>query len=71
MWVNLLNNALKFTGTQPAARIEVGGRTENGATMSFVRDNGVGFDMRYGDTIFGVRRISAYWLTVNETVGER
>ena len=47
-------NALKFTETRPVARIEVGGRTENGATIYFVGDNGVGFDMKYADTLFGV-----------------
>ena len=54
VWVNLLSNALKFTGARTPARIEVGGRVENGATMYFVRDNGVGFDMKYGDKLFGV-----------------
>ena len=54
VWVNLLSNALKFTGARTPARIEVGGRVENGATMYFVRDNGVGFGMKYGDKLFGV-----------------
>lgn len=54
VWVNLIGNALKFTGTRPLARIEIGASESNGATMYFVRDNGVGFDMKYGDKLFGV-----------------
>jgi len=52
--VNLLSNALKFTRRREAAQIEVGWRTEGGEPVWFVRDNGVGFDMRYGDKLFSV-----------------
>ncbi len=52
--VNLLSNALKFTRRREAAQIEVGCRTEEGEPVWFVRDNGVGFDMRYGDKLFSV-----------------
>jgi len=51
---NLLSNAAKFTRTRQPAVIEVGTRTENGATAFFVRDNGVGFDPKYADKLFGV-----------------
>ncbi len=51
---NLLGNALKFTrGRQPAV-IEVGTLDSAGATTIFVRDNGVGFDPKYADKLFGV-----------------
>jgi PAS domain S-box-containing protein len=53
--VNLISNAVKFTRTRPQARIEIGradGR--DGETVVFVRDNGVGFDMKYADKLFGV-----------------
>jgi signal transduction histidine kinase len=49
---NLLNNAMKFTGTRPAARVEFGQTTEPGQTTFFVRDNGVGFDMNYAKMLF-------------------
>jgi PAS domain S-box-containing protein len=51
---NLLGNALKFTrGRQPAV-IEVGTFASAGTTTIFVRDNGVGFDPKYADKLFGV-----------------
>jgi PAS domain S-box-containing protein len=52
--VNLLTNAAKFTrGCRPAV-IEVGTRQLNGTQAFFVRDNGVGFDPKYADKLFGV-----------------
>ena len=52
---NLLGNAWKYSSKQETARIEIG--SENGADgqkVYFVRDNGAGFDMAYGDKLFGV-----------------
>jgi signal transduction histidine kinase len=53
--VNLLSNAVKYTATRPSALIEVG-MNGGGAdeTVIYVRDNGVGFDMKYVDKLFGV-----------------
>lgn len=51
--VNLLSNAWKFTGRQPAARIEMGAWGNGGERAFFVRDNGVGFDMAYAPKLFG------------------
>src|SRR5579884_2550000 len=51
---NLLGNAVKFTRGRPEARIEVGARRDGGETVYYVRDNGVGFDPRYADKLFGV-----------------
>jgi len=45
---------VKFTRKQAAAVIEVGTRTTDGQLTIFVRDNGVGFDPRYADKLFGV-----------------
>jgi light-regulated signal transduction histidine kinase (bacteriophytochrome) len=54
VFTNLLSNALKFTRNRRPARIEVGTQREAGEAIYFVRDNGVGFDMRYADKLFGV-----------------
>ncbi len=51
---NLLSNAAKFTRKQPVAIIEVGSGSINNLPTIFVRDNGVGFDPRYADKLFGV-----------------
>lgn len=52
--VNLLSNAFKFTGKKPAAEIDVGFTREGDETIYHVRDNGAGFDMRFGSKLFGV-----------------
>jgi PAS domain S-box-containing protein len=52
MMDNLLNNAWKFTGKHPRAKIEVGVIRMDGASAYYVRDDGVGFDMAYADKLF-------------------
>lgn len=54
VFTNFISNALKFTGGRAQARIEIGARLEGGEQIYFVKDNGVGFDMRYADRLFGV-----------------
>lgn len=55
VWINLIGNAVKFTGKRERAEIQVGVEPgEAGYPVYFVRDNGAGFDMRYVDKLFGV-----------------
>lgn len=51
---NLLSNALKFTRNRRTALIEVDEQIVDGTRLIFVRDNGVGFSMKYADKLFGV-----------------
>ena len=54
-WVNLLSNAIKYSAPRGAdARIEVSGERDGDSIRYRIRDNGVGFDMRYADKLFGV-----------------
>ena len=54
VWSNLLGNALKYSAQAEAPRIEIAGRTDGEMLVYSVRDNGVGFDMRYAGKLFGV-----------------
>jgi len=54
VYVNLLDNALKFTRERQGPVIEVGARETAIQTVHFVRDNGIGFDMAYAEQVFGV-----------------
>ncbi|MGH9528560.1 MAG: sensor histidine kinase [Terriglobales bacterium] len=51
---NLIANTLKFTRPRATAIIEIGCMEDHGQSTFFVRDNGVGFDMKYVDKLFGV-----------------
>lgn len=54
VFANLLSNAVKYTRPRNPAVIEVGAAQQNGASAVFVRDNGVGFSMKYANKLFGV-----------------
>jgi two-component system sensor kinase len=54
VFANLLSNALKYTAPQEAAVIEVSGKTDGNESIYSVRDNGVGFDMKYAGKLFKV-----------------
>jgi PAS domain S-box-containing protein len=53
--VNLISNAVKFTGVRAEAQIEIGATSnENGEAVVFIRDNGAGFNPKYTKKLFGV-----------------
>jgi len=54
VWRNLLDNALKYTQSRAVAEVQVGTSRREGQTSFFVRDNGVGFDVRFTAKLFGV-----------------
>ena len=51
---NLVDNAAKFMGDQPAPRIEIGARPSDGECVLYVKDNGVGVDAKYHEQVFGL-----------------
>ena len=60
--VNLMSNAVKFTGARTGAKIEIGAlRGANGENTIFIRDNGAGFDPNYAANLFGAfQRLHSY-----------
>jgi PAS domain S-box-containing protein len=54
VFANLLSNAVKFTRTRARAVIEIDQKTVDGQPAIYVRDNGVGFSMKYAHKLFGV-----------------
>jgi light-regulated signal transduction histidine kinase (bacteriophytochrome) len=56
VFVNLLSNAIKFSRSRETPRIEVGGAAQGGEVVYYVKDNGVGFDMKYIGKLFDVFR---------------
>ncbi len=51
---NLIGNAVKFAQTREQTIIEVGAREEDGQTVYWVKDNGIGFDMQYKEKLFSM-----------------
>ncbi|TRO65073.1 ATP-binding protein [Christiangramia sabulilitoris] len=54
VWSNLITNALKYSENNDRPGIEIGSATVENRTVYFVRDNGVGFDMKYKEDIFNL-----------------
>ncbi|MDB5281291.1 MAG: hypothetical protein JWO06_366 [Bacteroidota bacterium] len=54
VWINLISNAIKYSGKNARPLIEIGSVLKDGLTAYYVKDNGIGFDMKYADKLFGV-----------------
>jgi PAS domain S-box-containing protein len=54
VWTNLIDNALKYSRTRERIEVTIGRESRAGETLYFIQDNGVGFDARYADRLFGV-----------------
>ncbi|HEY4198118.1 MAG TPA: ATP-binding protein, partial [Mucilaginibacter sp.] len=54
VWVNLISNAIKYSGKKTHPRIEIGHFTRDGQPVFFVKDNGAGFDNKYRGKLFKV-----------------
>jgi light-regulated signal transduction histidine kinase (bacteriophytochrome) len=57
VWTNLISNALKYSRPRAESKIEIGtvdSDSKGNEVIFFIRDNGVGFDMRYATNLFGV-----------------
>jgi signal transduction histidine kinase len=54
VFTNLASNALKYTRPRSRATVEIGYTSHDGKPALFVRDNGVGFNMKYAGKLFGV-----------------
>lgn len=54
VWVNLISNAVKYSGKNSNPQIEIGSYEKNNETIFYVKDNGAGFDMAYANKLFGV-----------------
>ena len=51
---NLIDNAVKYMGDEPNPHIEIGVRYDNGETVCYIQDNGIGIAPRYQERIFGL-----------------
>jgi signal transduction histidine kinase len=54
VWQNLIENAVKYTSNRDIAEINIGSSSNSSEITFFIKDNGVGFDMRYVERIFGI-----------------
>ena len=54
VWINLISNAIKYSGKVEKPIIEIGFKQEEGNTVYFIKDNGAGFDMQFAHKLFGV-----------------
>lgn len=53
VWVNLISNALKYSGNKELIKVEIGFEKQDDSVTYFVKDNGAGFDMNNYEKLFG------------------
>jgi PAS domain S-box-containing protein len=54
VWINLISNAIKYSGTRDKPEIEIGSYAAEGQIVFYIKDNGVGFDEAFKDKLFKV-----------------
>ncbi len=54
VWVNYISNALKYSAHSENPQVEIGSYIGDNGMVYYIKDNGVGFDMKYYDKLFGV-----------------
>jgi PAS domain S-box-containing protein len=54
VWINLISNAIKYSRKTENPRVEISSYLDRGVHVYMIRDNGVGFDMKYIGKLFGV-----------------
>jgi light-regulated signal transduction histidine kinase (bacteriophytochrome) len=54
VWINLISNAIKYSGNKQQPNIEIDSESRNGQIVFSVKDNGVGFDQQYSHKLFKV-----------------
>jgi len=54
VWINLISNAIKFSSLKKKQEIKIGGFTQEGYHVYYIKDNGVGFNPEYAHKLFGV-----------------
>jgi len=54
VFINLVSNSVKYSSKKEKPVIEIGSKEDNGEIIYYVKDNGIGFDMKYYDKLFGI-----------------
>ncbi|MEI6899913.1 MAG: ATP-binding protein, partial [Bacteroidota bacterium] len=54
VWINLVSNAVKYSGKKTDAIIEIGSKKKSNEILFYVKDNGDGFDMKNVEKLFGM-----------------
>jgi PAS domain S-box-containing protein len=52
VWVNLISNAIKYSGKKESPEIEIGSKNLDDLIIYYIKDNGAGFDMHYANKLF-------------------